>query len=56
MAVLQKGPGPYSDELGIVPEAWAHGPYDMGDETCHHSAYREWVRLIERGLAAGRGR
>lgn len=56
MAVLRTGPGPHSDELGIVPEAWAHGPYDMGDETCHHSAYREWVRLIDQGIARERGR
>lgn len=57
MAVLNTGRGPFGDELGIVPESWVHGPYDMGDETCNQSAYREWVRLIEAGLARdARGR
>ncbi len=51
MGVLKTGRGPHGDELGIVPESWVHGPYDMGDETCNQSAYREWVRLIEAGLA-----
>ena len=56
MGVLKTGRGPHGDELGIVPASWVHGPYDMGDETCNQSAYREWVRLIEAGLAKEGGR
>lgn len=56
MAVRQTGPSPDADELGIVPESWVYGSFDLGDETCHQSAYREWKRLINHGLERERGR
>ena len=42
---------PFADELQLSPESWAYGPISFGDETCFHSGYREWKRLIKRGLA-----
>jgi phenylpropionate dioxygenase-like ring-hydroxylating dioxygenase large terminal subunit len=41
---------PYSAELEISPSSWAYGPITFGDETCFHSGYREWRRLLQRGL------
>jgi phenylpropionate dioxygenase-like ring-hydroxylating dioxygenase large terminal subunit len=42
---------PFSHELGIRPESWAYGPISFGDETCFHTGYREWKRLMALGLA-----
>jgi benzoate/toluate 1,2-dioxygenase alpha subunit/2,4,5-trichlorophenoxyacetic acid oxygenase 1 len=42
---------PFASELGVDAESWAYGPITFGDETCFHSGYREWKRLIERGMA-----
>jgi benzoate/toluate 1,2-dioxygenase alpha subunit/2,4,5-trichlorophenoxyacetic acid oxygenase 1 len=42
---------PFSKELDIQPESWAYGPISFGDETCFHTGYREWKRLIAQGLA-----
>lgn len=41
---------PFADELGIHPASWAYGPISFGDETCFHTGYREWKRLLARGL------
>lgn len=37
---------PFRDELGLSPASWAYGPVTFGDETCFHSGYREWKRLL----------
>lgn len=42
---------PYRKELGIEPETWAYGPVTFGDETCLHAGWREWKRLLQKGLA-----
>ncbi len=42
---------PHAAELRIEPQSWAYGPVAFGDETCFHAGYREWKRLIARGLA-----
>ena len=42
---------PFKSELDLSPESWAYGPITFGDETCFHAGYREWKRLIGRGLA-----
>jgi phenylpropionate dioxygenase-like ring-hydroxylating dioxygenase large terminal subunit len=42
---------PFAQELGIQPKSWAWGPITFGDETCFQEGYREWSRLIARGLA-----
>lgn len=52
MAVLQPGADARARELGISPVSSMYGPFRIGDETCHQSAYREWKRLILRGLQA----
>ncbi|MDW9232962.1 ring hydroxylating alpha subunit family protein (plasmid) [Burkholderia cepacia] len=41
---------PFARELGISPESWAYGPITFGDESCMQGGYREWRRLIARGL------
>ena len=42
---------PFADELKLAAQSWAYGPITFGDETCFHAGYREWKRLLERGLA-----
>lgn len=46
---------PFAAELGISPKSWAWGPISFGDETCFHEGYREWRRLIARGLERDAG-
>ena len=46
---------PFRQELGVRPETWAYGPTTFGDETCLHPGYREWLRLMRRGLAKVEG-
>ena len=53
MAVLKQGADEHAKELGIEPLSSMYGPFRIGDETCHQSAYREWKRLILRGLERG---
>lgn len=36
-------------ELGVTPAASMSGGYNMADETCLHTAYREWLRLMSKG-------
>ncbi len=38
-------------ELGITPVHSAAGTVALGDETCLHAGYREWRRLMRRGVA-----
>lgn len=45
---------PYRDELRIEPESWAYGPVTFGDETGFHAGYREWKRLIAKGMERNR--
>lgn len=37
-------------ELGITPVSAMQGGYDLADETCFHAGYREWRRLILKGI------
>lgn len=37
-------------ELGIAPTESIAGGFTMGAETCFHTGYREWQRLLERGV------
>lgn len=48
--ILKQGADEHAKELGIEPVSSMHGPFRVGDETCHQSAYREWLRLITRGI------
>lgn len=43
-------PDGYAKELGIAPDGAAYGGISLGDETCLHAGYREWRRLLKRGL------
>lgn len=45
-----RSPGQGARELGITPVASMQGGYDLADETCFHAGYREWQRLILKGL------
>jgi benzoate/toluate 1,2-dioxygenase alpha subunit/2,4,5-trichlorophenoxyacetic acid oxygenase 1 len=38
-------------ELGILPSESIAGGFTMGAETCLHTGYREWSRLLRQGLA-----
>ncbi|HLS86652.1 MAG TPA: aromatic ring-hydroxylating dioxygenase subunit alpha [Burkholderiales bacterium] len=42
---------PYSRELKIQPDGWAYGPVTFGDETCLQAGWREWKRLLLKGLS-----
>jgi benzoate/toluate 1,2-dioxygenase alpha subunit len=51
MGVYQHGPSPHAAEIGIAPKGSVFGPFDMGDETGHQHGFREWRRLLKKGLA-----
>jgi phenylpropionate dioxygenase-like ring-hydroxylating dioxygenase large terminal subunit len=51
IAALQKEADTYAKELGINPLTAVVGPFAIQDETVFHGGYREWQRLIEKGLA-----
>jgi phenylpropionate dioxygenase-like ring-hydroxylating dioxygenase large terminal subunit len=42
-------------ELGFNPAGWAEGDMALGDETNFHEGYREWRRLLKRGLEQSHG-
>ncbi len=42
-------------ELGLSAASVAYGTLSFGDETCFHTGYREWQRLLRKGLAGRRG-
>ena len=41
--------GSLAAEIGVTPAAQAVGTLGFGDETCFHTAYREWRRLVSQG-------
>ena len=43
------GQNAHADELGFKPESWITGSFQMGSETCFHTGYREWLRLLKKG-------
>ncbi|WP_172293686.1 SRPBCC family protein [Pseudoruegeria sp. HB172150] len=42
---------PFAKELNHPTADWKYGPVTFGDESVFHAGYREWLRLIERGLS-----
>jgi benzoate/toluate 1,2-dioxygenase alpha subunit/2,4,5-trichlorophenoxyacetic acid oxygenase 1 len=54
MAAPRTGATPHAAELGFTPEGWITGPFSMGSETCFHTGYREWLRLLQAGAAKER--
>jgi phenylpropionate dioxygenase-like ring-hydroxylating dioxygenase large terminal subunit len=53
MARLERGPNELARQLGFAPVESVSGPFAMAQEIQYLPVYREWKRLIERGLAAG---
>ena len=45
------GGNAHATELGFRPDEWMTGSFGMGSETCFHPGYREWARLLGKGLA-----
>ena len=45
------GANAHADELAFRPESWIAGSFGMGSETCFHPGYREWLRLLGKGVA-----
>jgi|UPI0004AA2560 benzoate/toluate 1,2-dioxygenase alpha subunit/2,4,5-trichlorophenoxyacetic acid oxygenase 1 len=42
---------PYAEELGMTAAESVYGPVELGNETCFHAGYREWLRLLLAGDA-----
>jgi benzoate/toluate 1,2-dioxygenase subunit alpha len=51
MAVERPGRNREAEETGIDPVSTTKGPFALAGEVCFHPLYREWVRLMEAGLA-----
>lgn len=51
IAALRTEPDAHAAELGVRPVTTVCGSFAIQDETVFHGGYREWVRLIARGLA-----
>ena len=52
LGLLASGGNRYAEELGVHPLSSVCGPFDVQDETIFHSIYREWLRLLGKGLDA----
>jgi hypothetical protein len=51
MAVVKREGNDMSAEMGVRPLESVYGPLDMHNEVALHAPLREWVRLMEAGLA-----
>jgi benzoate/toluate 1,2-dioxygenase alpha subunit len=52
MTEVNCGPDVHAAELGIVPETAVAGPAKLADETVFQGGYREWLRLMRKGMHA----
>ncbi len=52
MTVRRRGGDERSLALGVQPVESVTGRYDLADETCFHAGYREWLRLLLKGIGA----
>ena len=50
MATVEPGASPLARSLGIEPVSSLQGGFRVQNEAIFHPMYREWARLIERGL------
>ncbi len=50
-AVLQTEPSAIARELGITPAGSVEGGFELQQEMCFLSPYREWQRLMRKGIA-----
>ncbi|MEO7150317.1 MAG: SRPBCC family protein [Burkholderiaceae bacterium] len=46
---------PQAQALGVQAVDAVQGSYSQGDETCLHTGYREWQRLLRKGAGAAAG-
>jgi phenylpropionate dioxygenase-like ring-hydroxylating dioxygenase large terminal subunit len=53
MTAVKAGPDENARELNLNPATSISGTPALADEVVFHSAYREWTRLMEAGLAEG---
>ena len=51
IAFTEHGANETARAIGIRPSDSLQGKYDIEAETCFHAPYREWLRLMEAGLA-----
>jgi len=51
MAKVEPGASPLARSLGIEPVSSLQGGFRVQNEAIFHPMYREWARLIERGLS-----
>lgn len=51
LAALVQGKNEEAGALGFEPETSLKGSFRLQSETCFHSAYREWARLMRAGLS-----
>jgi len=51
MATVEPGASPLARSLGIDPVSSLQGGFRVQNEAIFHPMYREWTRLIERGLS-----
>ena len=47
---VQRGADDYAKELGVNPATSMSGNFDIQDETVFHAGYREWMRLVKKGM------
>jgi len=56
IARVHRGPNAQARELGINPVTSIYNTDALGDETILHSQYREWRRLLMKGLGHAENR
>jgi phenylpropionate dioxygenase-like ring-hydroxylating dioxygenase large terminal subunit len=54
IALTEPGANDTARAIGVRPTESLQGKYDIEAETCFHAPYREWLRLMEAGLAGRR--
>jgi phenylpropionate dioxygenase-like ring-hydroxylating dioxygenase large terminal subunit len=50
MTALVPGASPLARDLGVKPTASVQGGFELQNEVSSHATYREWARLMDRGL------
>jgi benzoate/toluate 1,2-dioxygenase alpha subunit len=51
MGILEQGANATAQSVGIEPTVSLEGPFDVSSEMWHHAPHREWLRLMEAGMA-----
>lgn len=50
MTATMRGPSEAAKAIGVNPEYSVEGPWSIQNETCFHSTYRQWVKLMRPAL------